>query len=251
MYYTMLSFWVYVELVGAGCRNELGEKRMICTGYKTLARGVFASTLLITGMASSGPLFGADGTAVAVGLGLGSLIGGVTPNGELEQVYYLGVFDPQDQIPAMMYRVRIRGQASVLSNTKFASGWVKAELIDSLASRVAFDKDKDGKMTLGVKRADDDETGAIQAGRKLVMFGPEGFREAPKDHRLVIVMGASPESFFSAIDQSLGLIAEVTQGLGDPQLSQDILRAMNLVAEDQRRMAAIQRDVLLELVVAK
>lgn len=219
--------------------------------YKALTGWIFATALLGTGMSSSGISHAADTATVAAGIGIGSLIGGFTPNGELEQVYYLGVFDPQDQIPPMMYRVRIRGQASILSTTKFASGWVKAEFIDSLSSRVAFDKDKDGKMTLGIKRADNDDTSAIQGGRKLVMFGPEGFREAPKDHRLVIVMGASPQTFFSAIDQSLGLIADVTQGLGDPKLSQDILRAMNLVAEDQRRMTAIQRDVLRELGVAQ
>ena len=49
-------------------------------------------------------------------------------------------------------------------------------------------------------------------GRRLVMFGPEGFREAPKDHRLVVVMGSNPDAFFSAVDEALGVVASVTQG---------------------------------------
>ena len=46
-----------------------------------------------------------------------------------------------------------------------------------------------------------------------MMFGPEGFREAPANHRLVVVMGADPSAFFEAVDQTLGVIAQATQGI--------------------------------------
>jgi hypothetical protein len=47
------------------------------------------------------------------------------------------------------------------------------------------------------------------------MFGPEGFREAPRDHRLVVVMGSDPSVFFSAVDEALGSVAAVTQGTNE------------------------------------
>ena len=50
---------------------------------------------------------------------------------------------------------------------------------------------------------------SLPTGRKLVLFGPEGFRPVPKNHRLVIVMGSNPEEFFKAIDESLGMISKV------------------------------------------
>jgi hypothetical protein len=56
--------------------------------------------------------------------GVGVAVAGVTPSTNLEQVYYLGVFDPQEQIPPTLYRVRVRGQASALNFTRYASGWV-------------------------------------------------------------------------------------------------------------------------------
>ena len=38
-----------------------------------------------------------------------------------------------EQVPPSVYRVRVKGQASFLSATKFASGWVPADLVDSLS----------------------------------------------------------------------------------------------------------------------
>src|ERR1700722_5095094 len=60
------------------------------------------------------------------------LIGGVTailgnaPADEIEETYYLGVFDPQEQLPPAVYRVTVHGQASSMSYVRFASGWVPA-----------------------------------------------------------------------------------------------------------------------------
>ena len=134
--------------------------------------------------------------------GAAGLLGARTPGADLEQVYYLGVFDPREQLPPTIYRVTVRGQASILSTTKFASGWVPAEMVDTLSSRLSFDKDSN-KLT--IDRGEGENEGVeLDAGRRLVLFGPEGFREAPSEHRLAIVMGSSPEAFFDAIDKTLG-----------------------------------------------
>jgi hypothetical protein len=41
----------------------------------------------------------------------------------------------------------------------------------------------------------------------MIQFGPEGFREVPSEHRLVIVMGANPSAFFQAVDKTLGSLS--------------------------------------------
>jgi hypothetical protein len=147
-------------------------------------------------------------TQNAAGAVAGVLVGGHLPSSSIRQVYYLGVFDPREQLPPTIYRVRVQGQASALALTKFASGWVRAELVDSLSGQVTLPGDK---VPVGDPTQVEIDKGAL-GGRRLVMFGPEGFREAPRNHRLVIVMGANPEAFFSAVDQALGVVAQVTQG---------------------------------------
>ena len=78
---------------------------------------------------------------VAAGVLGTTVLGARTPAQEIEQIYYLGVFDPQEQVPPTVYRVRVHGQASIISNMKFASGWVHANLIDSLGSHIEFDRE--------------------------------------------------------------------------------------------------------------
>jgi hypothetical protein len=167
-----------------------------------------------------------------------TIVAAHTPTTSVSQVYYLGVFDPHDQLPPTIYRVRVQGQASALNFTKFASGWVRAELIDSLSSRI----DSDGKVSASA--ADALEKGAL-GQRRLVMFGPEGFREAPRDHRLVIVMGSSPQKFFSAVDSALGLVASVTQGQGDGPAIEKALW------EDMGRIRVLRQEVDLVLDAVK
>jgi hypothetical protein len=139
----------------------------------------------------------------------GTSVLGLAPTTNILQTYYLGAFDPQGQLPPTIYRVRVQGQSSALSSTKFASGWVRADLIDSLSGRVDMESvsppigPTDGAASLTQDQRSPD--------RRLVMFGPEGFREAPKNHRLVIVMGSSPATYFEAMDRALGVIAGVTQ----------------------------------------
>ncbi len=70
-----------------------------------------------------------------------TLVGAQAPSHEIERIYYLGVFDPQDQLPPQVYRVRVHGQASFISFMRFASGWVHASLIDSLGGSVGFNKE--------------------------------------------------------------------------------------------------------------
>ena len=143
------------------------------------------------------------------------------PTTALEQIYYLGVFDPQEQLPPTLYRVRVKGQSSFINWTRYASGWVPAAVIDSLSTSAKFENNKD----VSVNEVNDSLKTAL-TGRRLVLFGPEGFREAPKDYRLVIVMGSSPDKFFQAVDEALGSVASVTQGNSGPILEQGLLREL-------------------------
>lgn len=144
-----------------------------------------------------------------------ALIGAKAPTDEIAQTYYLGVYDPQGQLPPSIYRVRVQGQSSFLNTTKFASGWVHASLIDSLGTEIAFNEQNGG---LRIQPVGSDNDASMETGRRLMMFGPEGFREAPADHRLVVVMGADPSAFFEAVDQTLGVLAQATQGLDSSKL---------------------------------
>ena len=227
----------------------------------------------------------AQTTGLVVGTVLGATaVGAYKVGPEIQQVYYLGVYDPDQQIPTQVYRVTVHGQASFISGATFASGWVPASVIDSLDCRIeaanptfpdrpnaplivcgeaqqlpapsehakaaqlpAADKaaQKDQTPSVGARDQDKQDTptparppaepikpptdskpgdrqnvpsmepdapsrslaSGAQAGTSRVrMFtlGPEGVRESPRDHRLVIVMGSSADKFFEAIDQVLG-----------------------------------------------
>jgi hypothetical protein len=74
------------------------------------------------------------------------------------------------------------------------------------------------------------------------MFGPEGFREAPAGHRLVIAMGSSPEKFFQAIDETLGHVASVTQGQGGADLERTLFRELVRVRNERERAQELLID---------
>ncbi|MEL6427658.1 MAG: hypothetical protein AAFZ87_02680 [Planctomycetota bacterium] len=174
------------------------------------------------------------------------LTGAAIPGSEIEQIYYLGVFDPIEQLPETIYRVRVRGQASVLSTARFASGWVPAPLIDSLSSNVRFTS-KDGTQ-VSLSRADDDLQSNIPVGRRMVLFGPEGFREAPADHRLVIVMGSDPDEFFEGMDEAIGALSEAAQDGRSLELTRFLLEANHALRLDQARIQdATDRAAALEI----
>ena len=164
--------------------------------------GIFAAALLLAGCDSTSSLVG--------GIAGGTVFGAFSPGQEIEQIYYLGAFDPRGQLPPAMYRLRVHGQASAISGMKFASGWVPAGVIDSLGSHAGFKFPQRGedrsKLDPRVQITDAEEglKAQLSPGRRLMQFGPEGFREAPADHRLVIVMGQSPDDFFEAVDGALG-----------------------------------------------
>lgn len=165
------------------------------------------------------------------------------PTTQMQQVYYLGVFDPRDQVPPLIYRVRIQGQASLLNSTNFASGWVHASVLDSLSpdmSHAATLKELAGP---GAKGKAGEEKSAL-TGRRLVMFGPEGFREAPKNHRLVVVMGSDPSAFFSSVDRALGTVAEATQGSAvSAELTRVLLDEQALMRDEEKKLTALVQSV--------
>lgn len=123
-----------------------------------------------------------------------------------EQVYYLGSFDPYGQLEPSLYRVRVEGRSPAMSSMRFASGWVPSVAVDSLGSTLQFGED-------GVSFKDSDDLEGDDApfleGRKLVLFGPEGFREVPEDHRLVILMDSDPTHFFKAVQDVLGYMRAI------------------------------------------
>ena len=178
---------------------------------------------------------------VALGAVIGTGVGAIIPGHDIEQVYYLGSFDPQEQIPPALYRVRVRGQASIISWMRFGSGWVPADLIDSLGSSVEINK-ADGKIVM--TKAGADQLSKLTVGRRLMQFGPEGFREVPKDHRLVILMGSDPENFFNAMDKALGAVSQA-------QLDQDSLVLNGLLFEALTKVRAEQQLVEAQLEAAK
>lgn len=165
-----------------------------------------------------------------------TIIGGSTGSNQLEQIYYVGVFDPLEQVPPSVYRLTVRGQASAISRMRFASGWVQANLIDSLNSSVEYDEQ--GKL-----RIEAASQAQITPDRRLIMFGPEGFREAPRDHRLVLVMSADPDEFFKALGSTL----EATTQLELEQLGgaerEHILEELYRLREEERALAELEKRV--------
>jgi hypothetical protein len=171
-------------------------------------------------------------------------IGAKSTSSEIEQTYYVGVFDPQDQVPPQVYRLRVHGQASFISFAKFASGWVRADIADSLGSRMEFDKQTN---QLTMSSTADDVLNRIQTGRRLVMFGPEGFREAPADHRLVVVMGSNPEGYFEAIDGALGDVSQAKLDQHNSALTRQLFEALVLMRTERDRLTDLDRDVERDL----
>lgn len=200
----------------------------------------------LTRIAAAAVLAGCSSAAANYAGGLGTTIGlGHTPTTSIGQTYYLGVFDPREQLPPTIYRIRVQGQASALSTTTFASGWLRADLVDSLSGQIGSDK---GIVTAtgdaSTRVTPEEDKGALN--RRLVMFGPEGFREAPRNHRLVVVMGANPQSFFSSVDRALGVVASVAQPQGiEPDVPREIWADASRMREERRAMQTML-DLLKE-----
>ena len=202
---------------------------MICSNSKLFSVGLtFLSIVFLTGC-NSLPQNIALGTVVATG------VGAMVPGHEIEQIYYLGSFDPQEQVPPALYRVRVRGQASIISWMRFGSGWVPADLIDSLGSSVEINK-SDGKIVM--TKAGNEQISKLTIGRRLMQFGPEGFREVPKQHRLVILMGSDPREFFKAIDEALGAVTTAKAAQDNNALNRLLFEAMITVKAEKQLVEA-------------
>ncbi|MBM4440001.1 MAG: hypothetical protein FJ027_06255 [Candidatus Rokubacteria bacterium] len=179
-----------------------------------------------------------------------TLAGAASPTHEVEQIYYLGVFDGREQLPESIYRITVKGQASFLSFTKFASGWVPAAVVDSLGGKVSLSAEA-ATQGLTITAPHAEAVSNLQTGRRLVLFGPEGFREAPRDHRLVIVMGTSPENFFKAIDTALGDMAQIQVERDSGGLQRELMQALADLRGSQKAYADIEVESLRESAALK
>ena len=185
-------------------------------------------------------------TGCATNVQTAGLVVGVTaagarsPGQEIEQTYYLGVFDPQEQVPPLVYRVTVHGQASIISLMKFGTGWVPASVVDSLNSTIGYDSNNNLKID---KAGGSESAPVIQAGRRLVLFGPEGFREAPKDQRLVIVMGTNPSKYFEAINQAFQSKSDAAVTQQNNAVITKIVLALAQTQGEQSELQQLQADL--------
>ena len=185
---------------------------------------VIVSFLLITGCKSN---------EIALSTISGGLIAGTIPEGEIYQTYYLGVIDPIQQLPPTFYRITVRGQASIFSDMKFASGWIPAEAADTISSKVGLDLNSGEIKKSGIGN------NVINPRRRFILIGPEGVRENPDSHRLAIVMGASPQNFFGALDSALGSISSEVSQINDNKLATHLLAQMYLVDKLQGQLGEL------------
>jgi hypothetical protein len=235
--------WINPPLTARGFGMTKSAMRRACAvaGVLGIAAGGCTQTDRITGL----------------GIG-GTLVLAQAPTQELEQTTYVGIFDPQDQIPPMVYRIRLRGQSSFMSFTKIQAGWAPAGVVDSLSTSFSlFAAGTDGKPgaspSLTMSKATDVaaeqsiRSASQQLNRRLVMFGPEGFREAPSNHRFVVVAGSSPESFFAAVDQVLGDVASARDGAGTRVLRSDLLDILSGLSADRRVAETLKRGLDVDL----
>lgn len=158
------------------------------------------------------------GTTVA-----GTMVMGSTVGPELKQVIYLGSYDPQGQLPPEVYRITVRGQGSMTSGVGFASGWVPAIVADALGSSVSIDPSSGGVKLNAASGVGVLNNPTLGTGRRMVLFGPDGFRVAPKDHRLVIVMGSNADAYFEMIDRALGDMGRLGLQSQDQAVSRAVL----------------------------
>ncbi len=193
---------------------------------------------------------------ITAGVGVGTLVLAQAPTQELDQTHYVGIFDPADQIPPMVYRIRVRGQASFISATSIQAGWVPAAVADSLStnfSLFARGTETTPAPQLTVTASDKIEPVTLarhdtqRLNRRLVMFGPEGFREAPSDHRFVVVAGSSPDGFFKAVDQVMGDVAKARDGAGTRALRSDLLEILAGLSADRRVAETLKRGLDVDL----
>ena len=67
------------------------------------------------------------------------------------------------------------------------------------------------------------------------------------DHRLVIVMGTSPEDFFQGVDEAMGKLAQATAVARDAELDQELFRALLALKDEEDRLDQLEKDAELAL----
>ncbi|MEZ7206314.1 hypothetical protein [Pseudoalteromonas sp. DY56-GL79] len=198
-------------------------------------RTKLSALFLFTALGGCGLTPQEAGVVGAIAGASGSYLSTHTVTGEVYQVYYLGVFDPINQISPTFYRITVRGQSNLLSDMKFASGWVPAQAIDTLTSKVEMTNQ--GLNT--------DAKGGAQvtsARRKFVLMGPEGVREGPENHRLVIVMGSTPHNFFSAIDSAMGELLSFEQTKASDPINRRLMDELLSIAQERQLVEGFCRN---------
>lgn len=198
--------------------------------------------VLLLGVAGCDSLEG----KMALGVTALTAYGAQTPVHEVQQTYYLGVFDPQSQVDPTVYRVRLHGQASAINTVNFRSGWLPSMAVDSLGTTVKWDETS-GQIKIVPRDQDGGASGAgFKTGRRLVAFGPEGFRESPGNERLVVYMGSSPEEYFNAVNEAFSTVASATQPTqADPdttKFNQDIIGILNQVSVERQHLDALNLE---------
>ncbi|WP_145065751.1 hypothetical protein [Engelhardtia mirabilis] len=161
----------------------------------------------------------------------------------LDQLYYLGVFDPSEQVPPAVYRVRVTGWSAPVSTTNYAAGWVPAAFVDSLGTTLSFHPE-----TRELEFQDKNGTRgdvSLKTGRRMMLFGPEGFREAPADHRLAVVMSSDPSDFFSAIDDALGQLsaAKSLEATSSPEVTRKVTSAVSKALRERSAIESFETEL--------
>lgn len=177
---------------------------------------------------------GEKNTQLAIGTSL-LTAGTKLPSAEVYQVYYLGVYDPINQIPPTFYRITVRGQASFFSDMKFASGWLPAEAVDSLTQGVTFKQETQSPYA----EASNGGEKTTSVRRKFVLMGPEGVRENPDEHRLAIIMGASPKNFLAAVDSAMGEVLQVNKMEKDTEFRKKLTTTLIQLAKNRNELSKL------------
>jgi uncharacterized membrane protein len=204
---------------------------------KRLFKGIAVSAV---GIAAS-QLYAISPGSVPWILGGATVVGGATASQRLEQVYYLGTYDPDNRVPPTFFRVRVRGQASFLSRMSFGSGWVPSVIADTLGDNVGTNATDFG-VTTG-------KSPLVRSGASFLQYGPEGFRVVPDNNRLVIVMGSDPSAFFKMVDTTVASLKGSTQPPASSRQSA-IKTRLTSVATELAGLDTITKEVTIDTPVA-
>ena len=81
----------------------------------TIQKSSYFNVVLIVALAFNFSSCTFLGTKQNIAFGVAdTAIASVTPNGKIEQTYYLGIYDPREQLPELQfYRVKVKAQSSV------------------------------------------------------------------------------------------------------------------------------------------